>query len=296
LGTALAGKGRGTIKTLGGTRLSPIAQALKEQIERERSAAREDERSRHRLEYPNIVMGTPGTFAAFGPPGENDTASGSVSGDGSAADAVWETRMVRPAMERYLNSALIRFGRFWRHCLCLFFRFDCWHISSLRQRPYARDIIDYLNALPPERRTNALEIGCGLGDIIRNIDFKERAGLDADDRVLGAASFLSWFKGRKTSFISFIFPDSSLSGRYDVIIMVNWVHHVRPDVLKQKIEDYARNNLTKGAMIVIDTVHDREYKYNHDITALTADFECRIFTLGPYESGREVHVITPSIQ
>ena len=42
LGTALAGKGRGTIKTLGGTRLSPIAQALKEQIERERSVAREE--------------------------------------------------------------------------------------------------------------------------------------------------------------------------------------------------------------------------------------------------------------
>src|SRR6516225_9953421 len=42
LGTALAGKGRGTIKTLGGTRLSPIAQALKEQIERERSAAQQE--------------------------------------------------------------------------------------------------------------------------------------------------------------------------------------------------------------------------------------------------------------
>ena len=41
LGTALAGQGRGTIKTLGGTRLSPIAQALREQIERERAAARE---------------------------------------------------------------------------------------------------------------------------------------------------------------------------------------------------------------------------------------------------------------
>ena len=39
LGTALAGKGRGTIKTLGGTRLSPIA-ALNEQIQRERSEAR----------------------------------------------------------------------------------------------------------------------------------------------------------------------------------------------------------------------------------------------------------------
>ena len=42
LATALAGKGRGTIKTLGGTRLSPIAQALKEQIERERSAAQQE--------------------------------------------------------------------------------------------------------------------------------------------------------------------------------------------------------------------------------------------------------------
>ena len=41
LGTVLAGKGRGTIKTLGGTRLSPIAQALNEQVEPERSAARE---------------------------------------------------------------------------------------------------------------------------------------------------------------------------------------------------------------------------------------------------------------
>ena len=41
LGTVLAGKGRGTIKTLGGTRLSPIAQALHEQIERERSSAHE---------------------------------------------------------------------------------------------------------------------------------------------------------------------------------------------------------------------------------------------------------------
>jgi hypothetical protein len=41
LGTALAGKGRGTIKTLGGTRLSPIAQALNEQIECERSCAHE---------------------------------------------------------------------------------------------------------------------------------------------------------------------------------------------------------------------------------------------------------------
>jgi hypothetical protein len=41
LATTLARSGRGTQKTLGGTRLSPIAQALEDEIERERSCAQE---------------------------------------------------------------------------------------------------------------------------------------------------------------------------------------------------------------------------------------------------------------
>ena len=40
LGTTLAGTGRNEGKTLGGTRLSPIAKALDEQIKRERSTER----------------------------------------------------------------------------------------------------------------------------------------------------------------------------------------------------------------------------------------------------------------
>jgi len=199
-------------------------------------------------------------------------------------------------MERYINYVLIRFERLWRFVLRLFFRFDRWNIIALRERPYARAIIGFLNALPHEQRTKSLEIGCGLGDIIRHIHFKERAGFDADNRVLRAARFLSWFnRSIITRFIRFDFPDNSLFGRYDVIIMVNWIHGVRPDVLKQKIEDYARENLLEGGMIIIDTVGDTEYPFNHDITALTADIECRILKLGRYRRGREVYVITPCI-
>ena len=40
LATTLARSGRGTNKTLGGTRLSPIGQALDDQIERERTRER----------------------------------------------------------------------------------------------------------------------------------------------------------------------------------------------------------------------------------------------------------------
>ena len=42
LGTTLARTGRNEMKTLGGTRLSPIAKALDEQIARERSAERDE--------------------------------------------------------------------------------------------------------------------------------------------------------------------------------------------------------------------------------------------------------------
>jgi hypothetical protein len=41
LGTTLARSERGAVKTLGGTRLSPIGQALEEPIDRERSCAEE---------------------------------------------------------------------------------------------------------------------------------------------------------------------------------------------------------------------------------------------------------------
>jgi SAM-dependent methyltransferase len=198
-------------------------------------------------------------------------------------------------MKRSFNYVLIRFERFLRYWLHLLFRFDRWHISSLRERPYARDIIDYLNGLTHEQRTSALEIGCGLGDIIRHIDFEDRFGLDTDNNVLRAARFLSRFNCVKISFMKFEFPDRNLFGRYDAIIMVNWIHNIRPDVLKQKIEDYGLNNLSKTGRIIIDTVQDRQYKYNHDVAALTADLECHVIKLGLYKRGREVHVITPLI-
>jgi SAM-dependent methyltransferase len=196
--------------------------------------------------------------------------------------------------ERCFNYALTRFQRLLRHCLRLLFRFDRWHIIPLSNRPYARDIISYLNSLPKEQRTNVLEIGCGLGDIIRHIEFKERVGLDADKNVLRAARFLAWLRrSKKMRFARFDFPDSILSGSYEVIIMVNWIHTICPQVLKGKLEEYVQNNLRAGGTIIIDTVPDKEYRYNHDIRSLTADLECHLVKLGVYRRGREVHVIAP---
>jgi len=178
--------------------------------------------------------------------------------------------------------------------LRILFRFDRWHVSPLRERDYARAIIKYLNGLPAQERKSALEIGCGLGDIIRHIDFRTRTGFDAAEEVLGAARFLSrWGRRGETAFSTFRFPDGTLTGRYDAIIMVNWIHNICPDVLRNSIEGFTQRNLADNGKIVLDTVSDREYKYNHDISALTKNIKCHLHKLGCYQRGREVYVISP---
>jgi hypothetical protein len=204
-------------------------------------------------------------------------------------------RRTRPVGNRYVNFVLVRCERLLRYLLYLYFRFSRWHIISLRERPYVRAIIDYLNSLPFDQRGKALEIGCGLGDIIRHVDFENRVDLDANNSVLRAARFLSLFsRGATTRFLSFSFPHGNLTEKYDVIVMVNWIHTIRPDVLSQKIADYACNNMFAGGAIIIDTVCDEEYAFHHDIVDLTSDLDCDILKVGTFRRGREVYAITPS--
>lgn len=177
-----------------------------------------------------------------------------------------------------------------RKILRLVFKFDSWHTSILRERPYAMSIINYCNNR--NERNSIAEIGCGLGDILRNVSYEKRLGFDMDNNVLRAASFLSRFElGNPVSFQFFQFPDSDLQGSFDVLIMVNWPFLFDTDTLRKYIEQYFNNNINNGGAIIIDTVGDEGYRYHHDIHNLTAYLSCKIVKLGDYERKREVWAI-----
>jgi 2-polyprenyl-3-methyl-5-hydroxy-6-metoxy-1,4-benzoquinol methylase len=181
--------------------------------------------------------------------------------------------------------------RIWKWGLQKYFHFDKWHIVSLRQRKYARDIINFCNGLT--NKSNFLEIGCGLGDIIRNVHFINRVGHDSDQRVLNAASFLNKISLEpRIRFSLFHFPDSDISGKYDVILLVNWIHHIEPYILKSKIEEYYNDHLLETGSLILDTVQHPEYRYNHDVGYLTKDTNARVIKLGDYERQRQVWLIT----
>lgn len=173
-----------------------------------------------------------------------------------------------------------------RKLLQLAFGFDKWHISPLQERPYAIDIIRYCNDQPI--RNSFCEIGCGLGDIIRNVHYTSRKGYDLDRKVLKAAAVLRVSGGGAISYQVFQFPDTLLEDKVNVLAMVNWIHHIEPLVLQQKLGEYFQQNILPGGRIIIDTVQDPAYKHNHKIEFLTKGLNCSLYRIGEYARQREV--------
>ena len=194
-------------------------------------------------------------------------------------------------MKRLVNKLKIWSGKALRLVLRRLFHFDQWHVFTLAERKYAQDIIRFCNN--KHTRQSFVEIGCGLGDIIRNVRYQNKFGYDIDQQALKAASFLDKFsiKGR-TAFSLFDFPSAFLPGKHDVIVMVNWIHHIPPMILKSKIREYISQSLIEKGIIIIDTVQDKGYKFNHDIKFLAGDDGLVTYMkLGDYERMRQIWIL-----
>jgi SAM-dependent methyltransferase len=182
------------------------------------------------------------------------------------------------------------FKKVFRRILKLVFGFDHWHTSVIEERHYALDIVNYCNTR--KDRGTILEIGCGLGDMLRRANFHKKIGFDIDLRVLQAAKLLSRLSvGPKIRFDEFRFPESELKEIVDILIMVNWIFFIEQDTLRAYIEKYFQKNLRDGGAIIIDTLKDPHYPNHHDVKILTANLPCKIHKIGNYPRQREVWAI-----
>lgn len=175
---------------------------------------------------------------------------------------------------------------FW---LRLIFRFDRWHLVTFYERPYAMDIVKYAN--DRSSRSSALEIGSGLGDILRRLDYTSKIALDREKEVLSALVFITRLQNFGVNRIKvavFDFFVDKVAGSYDVIIMCNWIHNISPLVLKEKIDSLVQCNLKIGGELVFDVVDNESYQFNHSVESLQKDLPVKIKVLGRYEYGRQV--------
>jgi SAM-dependent methyltransferase len=190
---------------------------------------------------------------------------------------------------RIIRAAGNRAEVAFRSLLRLFIPFDPWHRMPLAAKDYAVGIIEHLNALPPHRRGRVADIGCGLGDILLNLDFKERLGLDNDPAVLKAAEIVrrSHFKG-DARFAVFSFPQDRLDGRFDAVIMAGWLHGIPPDPSREGITRIFADNIRPGGCLVIDTVSKNGFPHRHDAAGLLGGLKGTIEQIGAYPCGRRV--------
>ena len=168
--------------------------------------------------------------------------------------------------------------------------FDRWHVGHAGEA-YARDIVRALNAWPAPEREAAVEIGCGLGDILRHLAFRERLGLDADEGVLGAARLLARLqRGSSPRFGRFHFPQSELSS---VSMRSSWSTGFTRSIRTRfaaPCASYAAHHLSPGGAVVLDTIEDAAYVHNHDVRALAWP-GASVDEIGRYPRGRHVWVL-----
>jgi 2-polyprenyl-3-methyl-5-hydroxy-6-metoxy-1,4-benzoquinol methylase len=193
-------------------------------------------------------------------------------------------------MDKFIWKVKVWIGKSFRIALRSFYKFDKWHLFTLQERKYAKDIIQFSNK--KIKRGKFAEIGCGLGDIVRNVNYDQIYGFDSDIKVLKAARFInSVFQKKKVFFLLFTFPETKLTSYFDVIIMVNWIHHISKEVLKEEIMNYYRLNLNEDGFIILDTVKSKDYKHNHEINYLSDGLNCNLIKIGEYERQREIWAI-----
>ena len=145
-------------------------------------------------------------------------------------------RMIRAAG----NRAEVAF----RFLLRLYLPFDPWHRMPLAAKDYARRHHRTPEFPSRNRRGRVADIGCGLGDILLNLDFEDRLGLDNDPAVLRGAEIVrrTHFRGN-ARFAVYSFPGDGLDGGFDAIILVGWLHAFQPDPSKAGISRIFRDNV-----------------------------------------------------
>lgn len=105
------------------------------------------------------------------------------------------------------------------------FAFDPWHASTPYWcRRYKQDAVSMANGVAPQV---AVEVGCGLADIISRIHAPVRYGMDIEENVLAAARELAPAVHFRLGSLDQV--ASLPEERIDLLVALNWLHNIDGD-------------------------------------------------------------------
>jgi hypothetical protein len=162
-----------------------------------------------------------------------------------------------------LNSLKFRIKTFPTWLLWKKFKFSKWHIYGSTKPKYQSECIRILNEL--DNRSTIVEIGCGLGSILKSVDYQRKYGFDVEENVISAANFIN--RSDQINFIIGSFEEAKKIKDIDVLLAVNWVHNLDPMSLIVELSYFTQRKtlvLTEGV---------EEYTFFHDKTLFASHFK-----------------------
>lgn len=141
--------------------------------------------------------------------------------------------------------------------------FHPWHAAApLSARPYRHAVATLIAGMTPPPRC-VVEVGCGLGAILRLAQAEERVGYDIDPGAVRAARFLH---GGAIRFVEGGM-EAVAEPQIDLLVMVNWIHDFDPGQLL----DWLAPLLPRCSYLLVDAI-DRDnphgYRHAHDFAFL----------------------------
>ena len=164
------------------------------------------------------------------------------------------------------------------------YHFDKWHLSPYEWKEYAQACVQYLN---DQNCKTVVDIGCGLGEILRHIKADKKIGLDLQEEVIMAARELN---GEKIDFLEGSFGELT-EHPIDYLITLNFMHGGTQEEWAETYHTAAVQN--DVAHFVVDTVPEKVFgpaTHFLDWGKILPDNYKRAERLGPFLSGRYVEV------
>mgnify|MGYP003954278321 CR=1 FL=1 len=153
--------------------------------------------------------------------------------------------------------------KFLKIILSFVFRFDYWH-SSPREN---RDYILFSNKIIKLKKNKdyIADIGCGLGEVTYNIKNSYIDFYDSSSNIIRFLKITKFFQ-KKNNLNLFDFKEEQLTKKYDVIVLLNFLHNIDEQFFLERLSNIYFKNLRRYGFLIFDIIdQNKNYKYNHKI-------------------------------
>lgn len=162
------------------------------------------------------------------------------------------------------------------------YEFDSWHLSPHEWREYSQKTAAYINAHHAEK---VVDIGCGLGGLLRHIKAAARIGMDIHEEVVQAAGELS-----DDTILYRVGSFGELVGEEDIdyLITLGFTHGGTEEAWKEPYHTIAQENDIHH--FIVDTVpEDGPSHFLNYSKILPQNYEM-IDRMGPFLGGRCIEI------